>query len=140
MVLGFAVVLLIGGAVWGQSEDPADGIGLSVAEVIARFGPPQSVHAVRGLEEWQDDVVFAYSDRELYFYRDRVWQVSVRNAYGIRVGERRGVIPLVLGDGTAEFDTHTLFTFAEGSWPVTVRFNTDRNGLVSTIYIYRSDF
>jgi hypothetical protein len=131
----------MGGAVWGQTEaeDPAAEIGLTLAEVITRFGPPLSMYAVRGLVDWQDDVVFAYGDREFYFYEGRVWQMGVRGFRGIRAGERRGVIPLILGDEAAEFDSYTLFTLTGFSWPVTIRFNTDQTGLISSIYIYRSD-
>jgi hypothetical protein len=131
-------------AAWAQNaagaEDPAALIGLPLGELFARFGPPQSVYTARGLEEWQDDVVFRYGDREFYLYKDRVWQVGLSSAYGIRIGEKRDVIPLVLGEGAAVYEGHVLFPLGNQSWAMTLRFNTDRTGVVSAIFLYRSDF
>jgi hypothetical protein len=98
------------------------------------------MYAVRGLEEWQDDVVFAYGDREFYFYKDRVWQVGLRTAYGIRVGEKRNVVSLIMGDGITVAADYSLAPVTGRPWPVTARFNNDKNGLVTAIFIYRSDF
>jgi len=53
-------------------------VGLRLDELIARFGVPRAVHAVRGAEEWQDDVVFVYSQGDFYIHRDRVWQGGVQ--------------------------------------------------------------
>ncbi|MDR3336728.1 MAG: hypothetical protein LBT16_05935 [Treponema sp.] len=134
-------LLLTGGRAWGQAgEDPASLIGLTVAELMQRYGAPQAVYAVRGEEDWQDDVVFSYGDREFYFYKDRVWQISLRNAYGIRVGENRNVIPLLLGEPTAVGENYSLAALSGRSWPMHIRFNNDNRGLVTAIFIYRSDF
>jgi hypothetical protein len=122
------------------SPDPAEFVGLTLEELVGRLGFPQSMYTVRGLEDWQDDVVFGYGDREFYFYKDRVWQVGLRTAYGIRVGEKRNVIPLIMGDGTEVTGDCSLAPLTGRSWPMTVRFNNDKNGLVTAIFIYRSDF
>ncbi|MDR1410684.1 MAG: hypothetical protein LBI91_00600 [Spirochaetaceae bacterium] len=138
--------ILLAGMLWGQSpapsdpESPAHLVGLTLNEVIGRFGVPRGVFTVRGGEEWQDDVVFSYGDRDFYFYRDRVWQIAVKTAFGVRVGENRNVIPLVMGDSTVVEEGYTLASLAGWSWPMNVRFNTDNRGLVTAIYIYRSDF
>ncbi|GHV88329.1 hypothetical protein AGMMS50267_06890 [Spirochaetia bacterium] len=123
----------------GQT-DPLDFVGLTLEELVGRLGLPKSVYAVRGQEEWQDDVVFAYGDKEFYFYKDRVWQVGLRAAFGIKVGENRNVIPLILGDGTTVAADCSLAPVTGRSWPMTARFNNDRNGLVTAIFIYRSDW
>ncbi|MDR0453156.1 MAG: hypothetical protein LBH15_08940 [Treponema sp.] len=139
-------LVLLAGTLWGQSPSPSDPdspahlVGLTLNEVIGRFGVPRGVYAVRGEEEWQDDVVFSYADRDFYFYRDRVWQISLKAAFGVRVGENRNVIPLIMGDATVVEEGFTLAPLAGWSWPMNARFNNDGRGLVTAIYIYRSDF
>ena len=120
--------------------NPANLVGLTLNEVIGRFGIPQGVYAVRGEAEWQDDVVFSYGDREFYFYRDRVWQVGLKAAFGVRVGENRNVIPLVMGDAVLVEETYSRAALTGWSWPMNARFNNDSRGLVTAIFIYRSDF
>jgi hypothetical protein len=120
--------------------DPASLIGLTLAESMARFGAPQSVHPVRGLEEWQDDVVFVYADRDLYIYRDRVWQLGLREAYGIRAGDPRGAVLLVLGESAKTHSGYVLADLPGGAWPLTIRVNLDAAGKVTGLFIYRSDF
>jgi hypothetical protein len=141
------VAFIVGtGAAWAQNtgasdpENPANLVGLTLNEVIGRFGVPQGVYAVRGEAEWQDDVVFSYGDREFYFYRDRVWQLGLKAAFGVRVGENRNVIPLVMGDEVAVEESYSLAPLTGWSWPMNVRFNNDGRGLVTAIFIYRSDF
>jgi hypothetical protein len=136
------LILWSAGAAWSQTDytnDPASLIGASLRDLIAIFGAPQSVYATRGPNLWQDDVVFAYGDWEFYIYKDRVWQISLKTAYGIKVGERRDVIPLVLGAQVQAYDAYMLYTYSNRSWPISLRFNTDRNGLVSAIFIFRAD-
>jgi hypothetical protein len=142
VVLAFVLFILCTQAGWGQydyANDPASLTGVSLRDLIAMFGAPQSVYATRGPNTWQDDVVFAYGDWEFYIYRDRVWQISLKAAYGIKIGERREVIPLVLGNGVQIYEGFTLYTYSNRSWPVTIRFNTDPNGFISAIFIYRAD-
>jgi hypothetical protein len=146
LILAFVLGAGPGGLAWGQSlevsapENPANLVGLALNEVIGRFGIPQGVYAVRGEAEWQDDVVFAYADREFYFYKDRVWQVGLKTAYGVRVGENRNVIPLIMGDAAVVAEGYSLAPLNGWSWPMNIRFNNDNRGLVTAIFIYRSDF
>jgi hypothetical protein len=134
------------GALYAQNtgfsdpENPAHLVGLTLGEVFDRFGVPQGVFAVRGEEEWQDDVVFSYGDREFFFYRDRVWQLGLKSAFGVRTGENRNVIPLIMGDATLVEESYSLAPLTGWSWPMNVRFNNDSRGLITAIYIYRSDF
>ncbi|MDR3247824.1 MAG: hypothetical protein LBT39_03470, partial [Treponema sp.] len=67
--------------------DPEAFIGLTLEGLFARFGVPREVYALRGQEEWQDDVVLVYPQGDFYVFRDRVWQVGVPSAHGIRVGD-----------------------------------------------------
>jgi hypothetical protein len=121
-------------------NNPANLVGLTLNEVIGRFGIPQGVYAVRGEAEWQDDVVFSYGDREFYFYRDRVWQLGLKAAFGVKVGENRNVIPLIMGDNMVVEESYSLAPLTGWSWPMNIRFNNDSRGLVTAIFIYRSDF
>jgi hypothetical protein len=136
------LILWSAGAAWSQidhTNDPASLIGTSLRDLIAIFGVPQSVSAARGANPWQDDAVFAYGDWEFYIYKDRVWQIGLKSAYRIKVGDRRDVVPLVLGEGVQTYDAYMLFAYSNRSWPINLRFNTDRNGLVSAIFIFRAD-
>jgi hypothetical protein len=142
LIVSILLILWSAGAAWSQqnyANDPASLIGTSLKDLIAIFGVPQSVYAARGPNLWQDDVVFAYGDWEFYLYKDRVWQISLKTAYGIKIGERRDVIPLVLGAGVQTYDAYMLYTYPNRSWPISIRFNTGRNGLVSAIFIFRAD-
>jgi hypothetical protein len=123
----------------GNAEDPAALVGLTLEELIARFGPPESVYAARGLEPWQDDVVFVYGDRDFYVYKDRVWQLGLESVYGVRVGESRAAAALILED-LRLFDTYGLLSLPGGSWPLTLRLEWGTTNAVSAIYIYRPDF
>ena len=58
------------------ASDHISYVGMTLAEVIEIFGAPETVAVARGLEIWQDDVVFQYSDMDLFIYRDRVWQIK----------------------------------------------------------------
>ncbi|MFP3041657.1 hypothetical protein LQZ19_07510 [Treponema primitia] len=124
----------------GNDRDPNTAIGLTLAMVYARFGIPESVYAVRGAEEWQDDVVFVYNDWDLYIYRDRVWQLGLKSAYGINLGDPGGVVSLTLGEGVQAYTGYLLYPLPSRSWPLQLRINLDAAGKVAAIFIYRSDF
>lgn len=120
--------------------DPVDLVGVNLRELVSRFGPPDSVLAVRGLEEWQDDVVFVYRDQEFYIFKDQVWQLSLKSFSGVGVGTRRERLAQVFGEALESQSGYILFPLAGRSMPLTLRFNTDMRDLVSAIFIYRSDF
>lgn len=120
--------------------DPVDLVGVNLRELVSRFGPPDSVLAVRGLEEWQDDVVFVYRDQEFYIFKDQVWQLSLKSFSGVGVGTRRERLAQVFGEALESQSGYILFPLPGRSMPLTLRFNTDMRDLVSAIFIYRSDF
>jgi hypothetical protein len=124
----------------GLQVNPTLIIGLTLEGVITRFGTPKSVYPVRGLEVWQDDVVFEYEDWDLYIYKDRVWQVGLKTAYGVSLGDRRAAVLLVLGEGYQNYDDHILFPLPSRSWPMMLRVNVNVAGTVSALFVYRSDF
>ncbi|MDR0561066.1 MAG: hypothetical protein LBG73_00055 [Spirochaetaceae bacterium] len=120
-------------------SDISSFIGLTLDELFSRFGSPQSVYAVRGLEAWQDDVVFIYNDRDFYVYKNRVWQVGVKAGYGVKIGDSLSVVTQILGNGSY-FEGYLLAPLPSRAWPLTLRVNFDKNQSVSAIFIYRSDF
>jgi hypothetical protein len=103
------------------------------------MGVPQSVYAVRGIEEWQDDVVFVYTTGDYYVFKDRVWQMGVKAAFRIRAGDPKAAALLVLGEGVEDRGDHLLYPIAGLNWPLTLRCNFDSSGKVTVIFIYRSD-
>jgi hypothetical protein len=123
-----------------EGGDPAALIGLSLGELWERYGPPLSVHPVRGAEPWQDDVVFSYPSGDFYIHRDRVWQLGLRDAYGVKLGDPRGLLSLLFGEGLEEFEDRILRPLFGWNWPLKLRVNISGPGQVSAIYIYRSDF
>jgi hypothetical protein len=139
--------LLLPGLVYAQvnfgetgEEDPVTVIGMTLAVVYARYGIPESVYAVRGAEEWQDDVVFVYKDWDLYIFQDRVWQVGLKSAYGIRLGDPGGVVSLVLGAGVEVYNGYMLYPLPSRSWPLQLRIDLDAAGKVAASFVFRSDF
>jgi hypothetical protein len=146
----FIVAAFFGGpGLWSQSPaepaavlntEPASLIGLSLENLLSRFGVPRAVYAARGNEEWQDDVVFIYEEGDFYVYKDRVWQIKLRAAYGVRLGDPRPAVSLTLGEGTQDFEDHIIFSLPPRGWPLALRVNLDASGFVSAVYVYRPDF
>jgi len=69
-----------------------------LSDIIERYGPPRAVTAARGIDLWQDDVVFHYTGVDFYIFRDRVWQVRFNTTHGISIGESKSVVMLKLGN------------------------------------------
>jgi hypothetical protein len=122
------------------NAEPASLIGLSLENLLSRFGIPRTVYAARGNEEWQDDVVFVYEAADFYVFKDRVWQVGLKTAYGVRLGDPRPAVLLTLGEGVRDFEDYVLLELPSGPWPLAFRVNLDGSGFVSALFVYRSDF
>ena len=114
----------------GNLRDPVDAIGLTLAMVYSRYGIPDSVYAARGAEEWQDDVVFVYTEGDLYVYKERVWKVGLKSSNGISVGDSGGMVSLVLGNAVQVYSGYMLYTLPSRAWPLQMRFNLDAAGKV----------
>ena len=123
----------------GPYGEPLSFVGMPVSELLSRLGPPQSVYAARGQEHWQDDVVFVYSEGDFYIYQDRVWQIGLKAAYGMRVGDIKAVALLLLGETGRDEGDYMLYSFPGRSWPVSLRVNF-ANDKISAIFLYRPDF
>ena len=132
---------------WSQSEtagdkgdDPASYVGLTLTDLFQRFGVPRSVYAARGPEEWQDDVVFVYDRGDFFVYKDRVWQVGLKDAMEIMAGDSRAVVLLVLGAKAESRQNSVFCSLDNGAWPMVLRCDFDKDDKVQVIFIYRTDF
>jgi hypothetical protein len=123
-----------------ELSNPEALIGLTLEGLVARFGAPQEVYALRGVETWQDDVVLVYPQGDFYVFRDRVWQLGIRSARGIRVGDPRGAVVLALGEDAVEGEDSLFLPIRGWSWPMVFRVTIGGTGLVTGIFLYRSDF
>ena len=142
MLLAAAFPLFPQEAARGQTRpgDPLPFLGMGLAELLGRLGPPEAVYALRGKEDWQDDVVFVYTEGDFYIFRDRVWQVAVKSLYGVALGDPKTAALLALpavGELQDRGD-YALLTLP-GGWQRRLRVNFN-GGRVSAIFIYRSDF
>lgn len=141
------MLLWIAGLLWpridlqgqGREDDPASFIGLTLTELMERAGIPQAVYPVRGREEWQDDVVFVYSDGNFYIIKDRVWQLELKSVYRINVGDPRAAVLLALGEQAEDRGNCIIYPLPVQQWPLALRCNLDAAGKVSALFIYRSD-
>ena len=131
------------------SADPGSYIGIQLTELIRIFGTPKAVHAVRGIEQWQDDVVFEYDTGDFYIYKDRVWQIGLKSVYGISLRDSKASALLVFGARAEDLGDHLYCPLPAssrydggrpGAWPMALRINFNNSALVSAIYVYRSDF
>jgi hypothetical protein len=114
-------------------------IGMTLTELFERFGVPKTVVAARGIEHWQDDVIFQYTDADFFIPRDRVWQVRRTSIQGIRNRERKAAVLLTLGDKAEDRGNYVLFPVSNKDWPLILRVNFSDSGQVNVIYIYRPD-
>jgi hypothetical protein len=122
------------------AEDPAVLVGATLADVVARLGAPRSVHAVRGPESWQDDVVFVYADRDLYWFRDRVWQVGLDAAYGLARGDSRDQALALRGEPLERPAGSLVYILPGEAWPLRLRLDFDAQDRVRSLFVYRADF
>jgi hypothetical protein len=121
-------------------ENPAVLVGITLDTLLKRFGTPQAVYAARGAEEWQDDVVFVYSEGDFYVFKDRVWQVGLKSLRGIKPGDSKPAALLLLGEEAEDRGDHILLPLPSGSWPLALRVGLNEKGFVSALYVYRPDF
>jgi hypothetical protein len=122
------------------SDDSLSYIGMKVADLYERFGAPQAVFAARGAEQWQDDVVFRYAQGDFFIHMDRVWQVSVKSAQGVSVGEPKQAVVLALGNKVEDKGDHLLLVLPVRDWQLMLRVNFNNTNRVSAIYVYRPDY
>lgn len=120
--------------------DPSTLLGATLPQVIDTFGPPRTVHAVRGPEAWQDDVVFVYDNLEFYWFKDRVWQVRALAAFGLNAGDSRETAISLLGEPLHRLENAFVYQLPAHAWPLRLRVGFDADGRVTQLYVYRADF
>jgi len=115
---------------------------MTLEQLIDRFGPPRAVAAARGIETWQDDVVFQYTGVDFYIHINRVWQVQFTSTHGISHGNRKTAVIQILGNTTQDEGDYALVPVLNKDWPLMMRvnFNSADNGQVTAIFLYRPDF
>jgi len=146
------LILLLAFPLWAQNQPIYTGlsndeqltfVGMMMADLIEQYGSPRSVVPERGREVWQDDVVFQYNGADFYIFRDRIWQVKLASTHGISNGDRKSAVMLILGNTAEDKGDHILMQITGKNWPLMMRINfnnTANSGVVTAIYIYRSDF
>ena len=122
-----------------EEENPASFVGLTLQQLIDRFGVPRMVYAARGLDDWQDDVVFVYDQGYFYIYRDRVWQVGINSIRGITRGDPQGMIYLRMGANAVARGDSVFYRLHEAPWPLIIRWDINNAGRVQAIFVYRAD-
>jgi hypothetical protein len=143
-ILIFAALLVMAPHLWPQqdtsrNDDIISNIGLKLEDLFLRFGAPKTVHAARGDEDWQDDVIFVYNDWDFYIYRDRVWQIGLRSGYGVKTGDAKAAALLAFADKAQDKGDYLLYPITGGAWPLSLRINFTA-GKISGIFVYRTDF
>jgi hypothetical protein len=136
------LLIILAFPLWAQNtnDEKLSYVGLTLTQLSERFGVPKTVLAVRGKEEWQDDVVFQYTEGDFYIHRDRVWQVMLPSACGVSNRDRKAAVLLALGNTAQDRGDHILFPISGKDWPLMLRLNMNNSQQVTSIYIYRPDF
>ena len=114
-------------------------MGLKLEDLFLRYGAPKTVHAARGDEDWQDDVVFVYNEWDFYIYRDRVWQIGLKSGYGVKIGDPKVAALMVLADKAQDKGDYLLYPITGGVWPLSLRINFTA-GRISGIFVFRTDY
>lgn len=141
--LSFALLVslcLYSASAQNAMENPAAWIGATPEQVIGALGAPQALYAVRGPEPWQDDVVFVYDTIELYWFKDRVWQVRASSALGLHSGDTRETARAILGEPLRREEHAFVYQLASSAWPLRLQVRFAPNGSVSDLFFYRADF
>jgi len=139
VVLLFTAPLLMSQQGGIRNEEIISNIGLKLEDLLLRYGAPKTVHAVRGDDSWQDDVVFVYNEWDFYIYRDRVWQIGLKSGYGMKIGDTKAAALQALADKARVEGDYLLYPITEGAWPMSLRVNFNA-GKISGIFVYRTDF
>lgn len=125
--------------------DPIKLIGLDLSGAMSTLGVPQEVFSYRGDDASQDNVVFYYgSYLYLFWYQNRVWQVRCdtrfsRPLLGLTLGMARDSVTRALKIPTTADGDSLYFDVNDAQYPIRVRL-VFSDGVLSDVYVYRSDF
>lgn len=120
-------------------SEPEDIVGITVRELVEKFGAPDAAYAVRGNETWQDDVIFEYKSGDFYIFKDRVWQAGLRSANGIKLGDNKMGVGMIHGAAIKDMGAYIAVPVAHRSWPLEYRYYVEKDKIVS-IFLSRPDF
>ena len=123
-----------------STEEQQAFVGMMLADVIEQFGSPRTVATARGIELWQDDVVFQYTGVDFYIFRNRVWQVRFNATHGISNGERKEAVLLTLGNKAEDMGGYVLLPIDSKDYPLMLRVNFNNAGNVNAIFLYHPNF
>ena len=122
-------------------------LGAEVSRILALFGPPPALYALRGLEPWQDDVVFDYPERGVacFFWHERVWQLRLgAGSPELVPGLAWPVTPAGLEErlGPPDRPETGWLEWPVGGlpWRVRLRLLPAADGQPEQLYLYRADF
>jgi hypothetical protein len=143
IVLAFSAHLIAQSAIMEDAAAPYLGLGL--ADALTRFGAPDTVFAVRGIEAWQDDVVFSYaSGFSLFWFGDRLWQIRFAvpyagSVYGLSLGDPADKVFSLLGEPFEAPEGALVYRLPYQGYPVRLRLVV-KEGRLADAYLYRADF
>jgi hypothetical protein len=126
-------------------DDPSAILGLGLQDLVARFGVPASVAAIRGDEAWQDDVAFVYgAGYSLFVYGNKVWQLRFVKPYagslfGLFIGDPASKALSILGQPFEASPAALSYRMPYKSFPVKLRLIVQDDKIVDA-YLYRADF
>jgi len=126
-------------------DDPSSLLSLTLDMAWSRFGSPRRLLSVRGDEPWQDDVAFEYAGGVSFFwYREHLWQIRLAGEYagscfGVFLGDSPEKALSLWGQPDSLKDAYLEWRLPYQGYPVRLRALT-RDGVISEIYVYRSDF
>ena len=121
-------------------------LGMSPGKALNALGVPERVFPVRGLEAWQDDVVFEFLDGlSLFLFDDKVWQVRISDPYSLPVlgfilGGTEDQLTKALGFPPEIVDGDLEWKLTGEAWPIRLRAIISEGGSIREIYVYRADF
>ena len=101
--------------------------------------------SVRGEEPWQDDVAFEYEGGvSVFWFRDCLWQIRLSEGYrgscfGVFLGDSTEKALSLLGTPERVLENYLEWRLPYQGFPVRIRALVSQ-GVVSEMYVYRSDF
>jgi hypothetical protein len=131
---------------------PVELLGLTPEKAYQKMGTPFEIFPMRGENEWQDDVVFYYSNHVyLFWFKNRVWQFRADKRFegtilGLKTGLNRKEVNRMLGKPFKKDDSSEIYlnpkniTRYETGFPVRLKVFYGADNKVSDIYVYRGDF
>jgi len=141
-----AFLFLVAAFPAGADEvDPTSYIGMDLGTAVGALGLPQQMFTWRGSDEKRDNVVFYYPNQlYLFWFRDRVWQVRFDRRYagklfGLTFGMPKDLVAAAIPRTAVDSGDSLFFDKDSPGFPIRVRL-VFADGLLSDMYVYRSDF